>query len=217
MKPGAVIPLMYEAWELRPGDIDLEACRRRGVLVAGTNERHPAIDVFSFLGVLALRLLNDAGIAGYSSSVLLVCDNEFGPYISHTLQDAGAAVDRVNKARSGRPHVAYDAVLVASTPRSTSTLSAADAEYIAATWPGAIVAQFFGNLDRAVLSARGLAVWPPREPARGHMGILPAAIGPEPTLRLQSGGLKVGEVLWRHGANPPADERAFIDRYIEVG
>ena len=27
MKPTAVIPLMYEAWELRPGDVDLDECR----------------------------------------------------------------------------------------------------------------------------------------------------------------------------------------------
>ena len=43
MKPTAVIPLMYEAWEFRDADLDLAACQRRGIVVAGTNERHPAI------------------------------------------------------------------------------------------------------------------------------------------------------------------------------
>src|SRR3954453_6090197 len=50
MKPSAVVPLMYESWEYRHTDVDLTACRSRGVAVAGTNERHPAVDVFSFLG-----------------------------------------------------------------------------------------------------------------------------------------------------------------------
>src|SRR5262249_12948072 len=36
MKPSAVVPLMYEAWELRPGEVALAACRVRGIRVAGT-------------------------------------------------------------------------------------------------------------------------------------------------------------------------------------
>jgi len=53
-------------------------------------------------------------------------------------------------------------------------------------------------------------VWPLRAPAAGHMAILPSAVGPEPIVRLQSGGLKVGEVLARglHGA--AAEDRAFV-------
>src|SRR5262245_1421439 len=44
MKPGAVVPLMYEAWEFREADLDLSACQRHGIRVAGTNERHPAVE-----------------------------------------------------------------------------------------------------------------------------------------------------------------------------
>ena len=84
MKTGAAIPLMYEAWELRPGDVDLDACRECGIRVAGTNERHPAVDVFSFLGVMAVKLLTDAGVAVHSSRLLLLCDNPFRPFIERT-------------------------------------------------------------------------------------------------------------------------------------
>src|SRR5262249_8866405 len=45
LRPGTALPLMFEAWEFRASDLDLDACRRRGVQVAGTNERHPAVDV----------------------------------------------------------------------------------------------------------------------------------------------------------------------------
>jgi hypothetical protein len=54
MKPTAVIPLMFEAWEFRPSDLELAAAQQRGILVAGTNERHPDVDVFSFLGIMAV-------------------------------------------------------------------------------------------------------------------------------------------------------------------
>ena len=93
MRAGSVVSLMYEAWELRPGEVDLDACWERGVRVAGTNERHLDVDVFSYLGVLAIKLLVDAGIAVYRSRVLLVCDNPFAPFIRAGLHAAGAAVD----------------------------------------------------------------------------------------------------------------------------
>jgi hypothetical protein len=214
MKPTAVMPLMYESWEFRPGDLDAAACRRKGILMAGTNERHPAIDVFSFLGVMAVRLINDAGIAVYKSSVLLVCDNPFSSYIQRGLEKAGAAVEAVAGVAEARSGTRHDAILVAATPRAGSVLSEADARRIAATWPGAVVAQYFGDLDRSLLSSLEIAMWPRREPRPGHMGILPAEIGPEPTVRLQSGGLKVGEVLWRFRDNPPAAAREFLDEFI---
>ena len=38
-------------------------------------------------------------------------------------------------------------------------------------------------------------MWPEKAPKPGHMGILPSALGPEPIIRLQVGGLKVGQLL----------------------
>ena len=49
-KRGIVIPLMYEKWEFRASDIDIEYCRKRGIKVAGTNERHPLLQIFSICG-----------------------------------------------------------------------------------------------------------------------------------------------------------------------
>ena len=81
MKPSAVVSLMYESWEYRQTDVDLQACRARGITVAGTNERHPDVDVFSFLGQMAVMQLHDAGIAVRGSHILVLCDNDFGPFI----------------------------------------------------------------------------------------------------------------------------------------
>jgi hypothetical protein len=198
LQPTAVISLMYEAWEFRPGDVDLAACRKRAILVGGVNECHPAVDVFSFLGIMAIKLLLDAGIAVYASRVLLLCDNSFGPFIERGLGNAGARVDRFE---SLSPAVAsgncYDAVLVALQPRAELVLSLTDASTIAACWPGAVITQFWGDLDRSAFLAADIPVWPPEAPAPGHMGILPSAVGPEPIVRLQAGGLKVAEVLAR--------------------
>ena len=63
--------------------------------------------------------------------------------------------------------------------------------------PGTVLVQYWGDADRAAAAAAGVPVWPPEAPHPGHMGVLPSAVGPEPIVRLQAGGLKVGEVLAR--------------------
>jgi hypothetical protein len=195
MKPTAVISLMYEAWEFRPGDVDLAACRQRAIAVGGTNERHPAVDVFSFLGIMAIKMLTEAGVAVYTSRILLLCDNPFGPFIERGLVSAGACVDTLDSLSMATTRSSYDAILVALRPRPEPVLPAGDAVTIADCWPGAVIAQFWGDLDRSALVTAGVPVWPPAPPAPGHMGIIPSEVGPEPIVRLQTGGLKAAEVL----------------------
>ena len=196
MKPTAVIPLMYEAWEYRAADLDLAVCRQRGIPVAGINERHPAVDVFSFLGMMAIKLLLDAGISVQTSTLLLLCDNPFASYIHDSLVAAGANVDVFERLPTLRSNPIYDAIVVALQPRLEPVIGADDVARIANFWPGAVVVQFWGDLDRVALSTAGIQIWPVEAPAPGHMGILPSAVGPEPIVRLQTGGLKVGEVLF---------------------
>jgi hypothetical protein len=219
MKPTAVIPLMYEAWEFRQKDVDLDACRRKGVAVAGTNECHPAVDIFSYLGVLAAKQLLDAGVAVYGSRLLLLCDNRFAPYMHKWLLAAGADVtlaDRLDTSTPPAPkHGQYDAIIVSQQPRELPVLGQAEARYIAAHWPGAVVTQFFGDIDRGALEDAGVQYCPFTPPAPGHMGILPSAIGPDPIVRLQSSGLKVAEVLLRMREGTANDsDRSFIDQVL---
>jgi hypothetical protein len=190
MKPDAVIPLMFEAWEFRPQDLDLPECLRRGIPVAGTNERHPEIDVFSYLGVMAVKQLLDAGIPAYGNRVLLLCDNDFGPFIERGLRGAGAEVLDASQLQAE-----HDVVLVARTPSSGSVLTPGEMELLARGRKSVI--QFWGDVDRAALADWGIPFWPIEAPKPGHMGVLPSDVGPDPVVRLQAGGLKVGELLWR--------------------
>ena len=210
MRPGAAISLMYEAWELRPADVDLDACRRRGVRVGGVNEAHPAVDLLSFLGVMAVKLLTDAGVSVYRSRLLLLCDNPFASFIENGLVAVGARVDKAAGLDKVSPDEGWDAILVALRPRRAPVLGNADARRLARWAPGAVVAQYWGDVDRAALRAAGVPVWPPAAPAPGHMGILPSAVGPEPIVRLQAGGLKVGEVLARAGNRPRLADLGWV-------
>lgn len=210
MRPGAVVPLMYERWELRPGEVDLAACAARGVRVAGTNERHPNVGVFEYLGAMAVKLLLDAGVAVHGSRVLVVCDNPFADFLCRGLSGAGAAVELAAAVAPGSLNEQLDAILVATKP-GTAPIGRAEAELIGTTAPGAVVAQYWGEIDRAALDAVGVAYCPAAAaaPAPGHMGVLPSAVGPEPIVRLQAGGLKVAEVLLR--VAPVSSDWEYVD------
>ncbi|MGE4553904.1 MAG: hypothetical protein AB7D57_12395, partial [Desulfovibrionaceae bacterium] len=60
--PCAAVPLMWETWEFRPADLDLEACRRSGIPVLGTDEHHPDLGIFDYVGVCAVKLLLEAEV-----------------------------------------------------------------------------------------------------------------------------------------------------------
>jgi hypothetical protein len=151
MKPSAVIPLMYEAWELRATDVDLEACRARGIRLAGTNERHPSVGVFDFLGPVVVKAMLNMGHALIDERCLLVCDNDFGPYIERSLERNGARVTRC--AVCADIHTLdWDVVVIATTP----VLSGGCVVDLAGIRADAFC-QLWGDVDRA----SGFGSWLP--------------------------------------------------------
>lgn len=197
MNPHAVIALMYEAWEFRPQDVDWLACQKRNILIVGVNERHPAVDVFSFLGIMAIKQLLDAGIAVYNCDILLLCDNPFRTFIERGLLNAGARVDTVGNLKQASLDKIYDAIVVALQPQSYPVLSAEDAKLIAKLWSEAVILQYWGDIDRAAFSEHNIPLFPLKAPKPGHMGVLPSDVGPEAIVRLQTGGLTAAEVVYR--------------------
>ncbi|MFE3779760.1 hypothetical protein ACFXPA_16550 [Amycolatopsis sp. NPDC059090] len=196
LRPGSAVSLMYEPWELRPDEVDLEACHARGVHVAGPNEHHPDIGVFAYSGVMAVKQLLDAGVPVLGSRVLLLCDNVFASDIEQGITALGGQVTAAGR---------VDAVLVALSPRPEPVLDALAVERIREAHPGAVLVQFWGDIERD-----DLAVWPPEAPDAGHMGILPSAVGADPIVALQAGGLKVGELLTSSRPVTEAEEALLL-------
>ena len=214
MKPAAVVPLMFEAWEIQCGrfDIDLDALRMKGIEVAGTNERHPAVGVFEHLGPMAVVLLTECGVAVRGARVAVLCDNPFLPYLVRGLDSAGAEVWAGESLGAITDQDAYpDVVLVALRPTGSPTVDAAAVQQLARRWPEAIVVQYWGDIDRSTLAAAGFPYWPPEPPRPGHMAVLPSAVGPEPIVRLQAGGLKVAQVLLTPQAARTPNDLEYLD------
>jgi hypothetical protein len=201
LKPTAVVPLMCEAWEFRPGDVDAAACRARDVPLIGTNESYPGLDVFAYCGWLALKMLFDAQIEVHKSKLVVVSNDHFGPVIANRLALTGAEVRLLASLRDiGAANLAADALIVADYVRqdviigSGGDVTAAD---LAATCPGVTVVQFVGHVDVASLTAAGIRVYPGIVLGPRRMALTLAGLGPRPVIELHAAGLKVGELAAR--------------------
>lgn len=217
MKPAAAVALMCEAWEFRPGDVDLDACRRRGIPVLGTNEDFPGLDVFNYSGWLCLKMLFDAQVEVHKSRVLVV-GGKFARVIEKLIARAGGSVRLYADLRGvGAEELARaDALVVADYQRGDVIVGPGGdvtADDLARANRGLTVVQFAGRVDARGLAERGVAVFPGTELGAHRMALTLAGIGPRPVVELHAAGLKVGEVAVRERdrlAELLRDERGLL-------
>lgn len=212
MKPTAAIPLMWEPWELRPGEIDLDACRAHGIPVMGTDETRAPNDLFKVPGLLALKMLFELGLESYKTRVLLLGGGKLGRAIRDDLSHHGAVVSWF--ARSEKDAQAYetlsafwdghgawvDALIVAEHGDPALLIGAGgllDAGRLHATNSDLRVGHVAGNIEPAEIRAKGLTLFPPDIAPFGHMSYQSYHLGILPVLQLYAAGLKVGEAMAR--------------------
>jgi hypothetical protein len=213
---GAIVSLMYEGWEFRAEDLDLDYIKARGIRVAATNERHPEVDVFSYLGELAVRQIHLAGLSLARNRFVLYCNNPFGPYLARTLgalctelivvddnDDPTPYADsritwagNLEQLKDQLPRTDIAGIVLAAYPFDQEWIGIdgmIHPQYISDNFPGAVLLRFAGHVDEASLSRHGIEYYPSSVPI-GHMGSLLSELGPDPVIRLQAGGLKAAEV-----------------------
>ena len=216
-KDELVISLMYEAWEWRDADMDLAYIRKRGFILGASNERHPDVDVFNYLGDMTLKLIFDAGICPYNNRFILICNNDFGPYIAKVLSRNCAGLLVIDEDEHRKKYQDMSVDWMGGFPEVSIPESYRDAEAVIFTaypftreWVGnnhpvmldslkmqlrdPFILRYCGDLSVADLDHSGVRYFPSHVTS-GHMGVLPSAVGFDPIIRLQAGGLKAGEAL----------------------
>jgi hypothetical protein len=218
-KGGAVIPLMYEAWEFRHDDVDIDYAKMRGIKIGATNERHPDVDVFNYLGDMALKMIFDAGLCPYKNNFILICNNDFGPFIANTLSKVCGSLAVCDMSENREKYSSFQIDWIGDFPEFTvpDKYKSCDAVIFTAypfdkTWIGhennpilisklkaeidsPFILRYAGDVDETCIHE---IQFYPEQVHSGHMGILPSAIGFDPIIRLQSGGLKGGELLLKN-------------------
>lgn len=219
MKPRAVVPLMYEAWEFRPGEVDIDACRSRGIRVAGTNEDSPRLDIFSYSGWLCQKLLFDAQIELHKSKIMVVSSDKFGPVITTHLVKCGCDAYLLPKISNPVDISDFDALIIADYTRNDIILGKGGdltPDILKQHAPGLTIIQFAGMLAIDEIHAAGLTVYPGIHLGPHRMAVTLAGLGPRPVIELHAAGLKVGELMARqaHGQSITDDPYIELVQYV---
>ncbi|MCA9401903.1 MAG: hypothetical protein KC713_09760, partial [Candidatus Omnitrophica bacterium] len=181
----AVIPLMYESWEYREGDLDLREAQKKGIRVIGTNECLPEVNIFDFLGELVIKSLLNVGIDILGHTIILVCDNPFKTFIKRVLMNHGCRVlfseDEIGSAKVNGIIFAHTPIVCGGKGQICFKNLPEKVEYCCQLW---------GDVRREKFDT----LWIPQiEPRPGHMGLLLSELGPEPIVRLQTASLKAAQ------------------------
>lgn len=216
-KDDLVIPLMYEAWEWREQDMDLNYIRHRGFRIGATNERHANIDVFNYLGDMAVKQIFDAGLCLYNNRFILISNNDFGPYIAKVVSKMCKKLGVIDLPQNRNKYSNINIEWISDFPEIEINKEYCEAEAVIFTaypfdlnWIGRdtplsieklklvlkhpFILRFAGDIDEQFLQQEGVPYFPEKVKS-GHMGILPSEIGNDAIIRLQAGGLKVAEAL----------------------
>lgn len=192
--PHTALPLMWETWEFRPEDLDLEECRRLGIPVLGTDEGR--LGTFGHVGVSAVKLLFEAGVEVLGSRIAVVGLGGFCNAILAALRALGAEALPVNSDSLELPP-GLDAVVVAEHHRRDIVLGLAALENLARKSPGAPIAHICGAVDWKAAATLGIDHIPSAPAPVGYMSITANYAGPRALVDLHSAGLKVGAELVR--------------------
>lgn len=216
MKSTAVIPLMYETWEFRKEDIDLDYCRDKGILVLGINEECPPIDIMRYSGFLVSKLLFECGFGVHMDKILVLGSGRIGNNIADFFRHNKIDFDWMCLDTNIRPNNmsfiksindirknlgTYDAIIAAEIYHnieligkngliSTSELSNKN--------PLVQIIHICGNIDLKDIKFYRLQIFPESIMPFGYMSATVNYLDPKATLQLLIGGLKVGEIMARN-------------------
>jgi len=222
----AAVTLMRGVAHWRTGDVDVAACRRLSIAVAGVDE--DAVDIYRYLPMEAVWGLLQLGVEVVGATILVAGDGPACGKVVRGLAQAGARVlvtapegagrislyggekagDNLGDAAArGRLAEADGLVLCPAQPdlRTIGAGAWMDAAEVATTAPHLAVVSLAGEFDRRGLSVAGLRSWPG--------DATPGDLLPQPLIELHTAGLKVGEALTRarrRGSSPLAAEQLAV-------
>lgn len=222
LKPTAVVPLMWETWELRREEFDLNACKRHQILTLGTNESSSICDMGFFIGLTGLKMLLDNGFDG--RKVLLIgSDNSPADSLYSYFKKINIDVVWINDHNLFEKDVSEDTellklfslvshIIVAEHTYNHEILGESRIlcpQNLGTINPNIKILVMCGNVNTKSSKFDTISVYPDKILPFGHISYQLYNLGAFPVLYLYAAGLKVGEQMARERLRGlPCDEAA---------
>jgi hypothetical protein len=187
-----VIPLMYEPWEFREGEVDLEACYEKGIKVYGTNESYAGLRTMEYIGFIVLYLLLENKRSPFSSKVLLIGCRRFVDPVSRVLRQNGYDVTIVLNYDSSIDPITYDAIVILEHQRDVLVVGRKNEAFLDKDRISVdtLVIHICGNVD---FREAKFKYTPNNIRPFGYMSLTTDFIDPQAVIDLHAAGLKVAE------------------------
>lgn len=200
----AAIALMWEPWEFRDEDIDLAACHKRNIPVVATNEHHPHVATFRFVGLLALKMLFEAQCEVNGLNVLVIGSDPFGSACQDVLSSVGARVTVLDPLQKWPPQRGReqfelcDAIVVVEHRYKGLLLSQETATLIECVSVRQIpLVHICGAIDSGALASYRVHKYPAVSVPVGYMTLTTAHVGTKPVVDLHCAGLHAASLVAR--------------------
>lgn len=187
-----VIPLMWEPWEYREDDLDLEACFEKGIKVYGTNESDPRLKTMDYIGYIALYFLLDQKLSPFSAKILNIgCEKYVNPISKILKQNNYNFQTIIDYKKASFEIYEYNAIIIAENSNDIKIIGSETCfinskEILEDT----VVIHIAGNVD----FSNGKYIKIPEKPAPfGHMSFTTDFIDNKAVIDLHTAGLKVAE------------------------
>ena len=220
MKKTGVISLMWEPWEFREEDLDLEMANSCGIPVIGTNESNKYLQTHKAVGLLSLKLF-EKGIEVLHSKVLIAGSDPFGSACENVLKSAGSIVTRYDGTKGEmqkcRLDEDYDAILVVEHNTENELINSKEhgiLEYLKSSQTP--IVHICGNIIKDEKELDELNLYPNDIAKFGYMSRTTGYLGISPIIRLHGVGLLVGSMVSRGKIEGLSNEQA-VQKAVESG
>ena len=204
MKETAVIPLMFEAWEFRPEDVDIDFCRSKDIMVLGVNEECSLLDVMRYSGFLVCKLMFECGFGVHKDNVLLIGSGRIGHNIARFL-----SVNKIDfywfslddDKHLGVDLSLFDVIVVAEHYHNVLVIGRGgliDPDVLFSVNPLVQIVHICGNVDVDDILRNNLSIHPVFVKPFGYMSVSMDYVCFKSSFELFIAGLRVGEIMARN-------------------
>ena len=191
LNSGCVIPLMWEPWEYRPAELDVDACAKKGVKVYGTNESDPRLKTMQYIGYIVLHLMLAEKCSPFSSRVLILGDNKFGLAITDVLNANSYSLKWVSDYSKKTCNVEqYDIIICAEHQNRAKLIGGGGYLNGSEISPETIIIHIAGSIDSDMVQSKVIPETPQKY---GYMSYTADYIDSLAIIDLHTAGLNVAQ------------------------
>lgn len=207
LSPKCVIPLMWESWEYRKDELDLDACYEKGIKVYGTNESDSRLKTMDYIGYIVLYFLLKNKLSPFSANVLVIGCKKFVEPIVNCLNQNNYSYKKItNYDRKVENLNEFNVIIIAENKSPKIIIGKYKNSYIELNSLSDVklIIHIAGNID---IKGKNIKC-EPKEPKKfPYMSFTTDYIDNQAVIDLHTAGLKVAEgMLEANRLNLPKKE-----------